>query len=52
MGPEPFDQDPNLKLAQSAPRTAPPPQGTPLKRNQNTRPRWEDQQDSSGRFDN
>ncbi|MCY4173564.1 MAG: Ycf66 family protein [Cyanobacteria bacterium MAG CAR3_bin_5] len=51
MGPEPFDQDPNLKLARSAPRTAPPPQGAPLKRNQNPRPRWEDQQDNSGRFD-
>lgn len=36
--PEPFDQDPNLKLARSAPHASRPPQGTPLNRNQNTTP--------------
>ncbi|WP_161632500.1 hypothetical protein [Candidatus Synechococcus spongiarum] len=52
MGSEPFDQDPNLKLARSAPRPSPPPRGTPINRNQNTTPQWEAEQDNSGRFDN
>lgn len=55
--PEPFDQDPNLKLARSVPRASLPPQGKQLNRNQNTTPfrepksRPEDEQDNSGRFD-
>ena len=36
--PEPFDQDPGLKLARSAPHASRPPQGTPLNRNRNTTP--------------
>ena len=34
--PEPFDQDPELKLARSVPRASLPPQGKPLNWNQNT----------------
>ena len=34
--PEPFDQDPNLRLARSVPRASLPPQGQPLSRNRNT----------------
>lgn len=34
--PEPFDQDPNLKLARSVPRASLSPQGRPLNRSQNT----------------
>ncbi|KKZ12072.1 MAG: hypothetical protein TE42_05950 [Candidatus Synechococcus spongiarum SP3] len=55
--PEPFDQDPSLKLARSVPRASLPPQGRPLHRNQNTAPvpepesRPEDERDNSGRFD-
>ena len=55
--PEPFDQDPNLKLARSVPRAPLPPQGKPLNRNQNTAPvresrsRPEDERDNSARFD-
>ena len=58
--PEPFDQDPNLKLARSVPRASLPPQGRPLGRNRNTTPtreppsrpsRPEDERDNSGRFD-
>lgn len=55
--PEPFDQDPNLKLARSVPRTSLPPQGKPLNRNQSTPPfrepksKPDDEQDNSGRFD-
>ena len=36
--PEPFDQDPDLTLARSVPRTSLPPQGKPLNRNQDTAP--------------
>ena len=56
--PEPFDQDPGLKLARSVPRAPLPPQGKPLNRqNQNTalvdepKSRPEDERDNSGRFD-
>lgn len=55
--PEPFDQDPNLKLARSVPRAPLPPQGKPLNRSRNTAPvresksRPEDERDNSARFD-
>ena len=55
--PEPFDQDPNLKLARSVPRAPLPPQGRPPNRSQNTAPvresksRSEDERDNSARFD-
>ena len=63
---EPFDQDPNLKLARSAPRTSLPPQGKPLNQNQSTatppsattnyaasarKTKLNEEQDNSGRFD-
>lgn len=35
---EPFDQDPDLKLARSVPHASLPPQGKPLNRNQRTAP--------------
>ena len=61
--PEPFDQDPNLKLAQSVPRRAPlPPQGKPPSGRRTTTtpvreapsrppPRNEQEGDNSSRFD-
>ena len=62
--PEPFDQDPDLKLARSVPRSSLPPQGTPLNRNTARPPspgaaaplpapefKPESEQDNSGRFD-
>ncbi|MYC50322.1 MAG: hypothetical protein F4X50_08640 [Synechococcus sp. SB0662_bin_14] len=55
--PEPFDQDPNLKLARSVPRAPLPPQGKPLNQSQATapvrepKPRPENERDNSARFD-
>ena len=59
--PEPFDQDPDLKLARSVPRAPLPPQGNPISRSpratdstaalREPQPKNENEQDNSSRFD-